>query len=272
MARGPHLETDLSRGGRITSLRSPDGFEWLWTNPRVTRTSVKPGANFVDAGGAEECFPTIAGVPDHGDVWTREWHRLNASTAYCSTEHARLTRSIRLDEELIVMRYRVDAPPGYRFVWAFHALINPSYELLLRVAEGEAVLTWPSGYQKDPARWTWPQVGTQARFDDMTRDDGTAEFALLLDRAELEVQIGARFLCLSIDAPGLQTSVGVWRNLRGYAWDGAAPYRSIGIEPMLGQNPNRDGGEGVVVPSDGYLEWTLRLRCGTYVNHQSTAS
>jgi hypothetical protein len=71
------VRTDPVWGGRWTSLRSFER-EWLWTNPDTeiaqARKRVLPGAAFVDAGGAEECFPTVRGrKPDHGDAWTRTW-------------------------------------------------------------------------------------------------------------------------------------------------------------------------------------------------------
>src|SRR3954451_9902644 len=66
---------DCQHGGRWTSWRAGQR-EWLWSNPGVpaaARVAVEPGDGFVDAGGAEECFPTVRGTPDHGDVWSRSW-------------------------------------------------------------------------------------------------------------------------------------------------------------------------------------------------------
>src|SRR4051812_19226613 len=107
---------DPAHGGRWTSL-SAAGREWLWHRPAVNaagpasaparsasaavgpasapagpaptsasepgpaRSSVRPGAAFVDAGGVEECIPTIRGVPDHGDAWSRPWAMLSPETA-----------------------------------------------------------------------------------------------------------------------------------------------------------------------------------------------
>jgi hypothetical protein len=55
--------TDPTHGGRWTSLRSA-GREWLWHRPDPARRAVRPGDAFVDAGGLEECIPTVRGVPD----------------------------------------------------------------------------------------------------------------------------------------------------------------------------------------------------------------
>ena len=52
------------------------GREWLWHHADPARTSVRPGAPFVDAGGLEECIPTVRGTPDHGLAWSRPWQRI----------------------------------------------------------------------------------------------------------------------------------------------------------------------------------------------------
>ena len=70
------LVTDEQHGGRWTSLRAGSR-EWLWANPDPavvrSRGTVEPSDPFVDAGGVEECVPTVRGVPDHGDAWSRVW-------------------------------------------------------------------------------------------------------------------------------------------------------------------------------------------------------
>src|SRR5581483_10582739 len=50
--------TDLEHGGRWTSLRL-GGREWLWQRADPARAGVAPGDAFVDAGGLEECVPTV---------------------------------------------------------------------------------------------------------------------------------------------------------------------------------------------------------------------
>ena len=87
-----HWSVDLDRGGRWTSLSTADR-EWLWTNPdpaiAAERATVRGGAAdghepaFVDAGGGEECWPTVRGEPDHGAAWSRTWsgHPSDATVA-----------------------------------------------------------------------------------------------------------------------------------------------------------------------------------------------
>ena len=44
------------------------------------RARVAPGDAFVDAGGLEECLPTVRGAPDHGDAWSRPWRQRRPGT------------------------------------------------------------------------------------------------------------------------------------------------------------------------------------------------
>jgi hypothetical protein len=57
--------------------------------------------------------------------------------------------------------------------------------------------------------------------------------------------------------------VALWRNLRGFP-DGN-PYRSIGVEPMLGSvfDLAEAGPEdAITVPRAGLVEWELRMAAG----------
>jgi hypothetical protein len=52
----------------------------------------------------------------------------------------------------------------------------------------------------------------------------------------------------------------IWRNLGG--WPADRPYRSIGVEPMLGYSPTlalAQDGDAAVVPSTGTVEWSLTI-------------
>jgi hypothetical protein len=234
------LRTDLAHGGRWTSLRA-GGREWLWHRAVAGRDSVCPGDPFVDAGGLEECIPTVRGVPDHGAAWSRPWS--SSSTVDCGD--FRLSRRF-LDDGAA---YRLEASPGYRFVWAAHALLDLTPAATLEAppgtevrVDGGAVETWPT-----PLAALGP-------------DDGTAVGAILVDCPTVTVADGER-LTLTLEAPGQPVSTALWRNLRG--WPPAGPYRSIGVEPMLGRVFDlalaRDGQDTAVVPASGVCEWRLRV-------------
>jgi hypothetical protein len=67
-------------------------------------------------------------------------------------------------------------------------------------------------------------------------------------------------LTFTLEAPGQPVSVALWRNLRG--WPAAGPYRSIGVEPMLGRVFDRaeaGAGDAAIVPPSGVCEWRLTV-------------
>ncbi|WP_433363134.1 hypothetical protein ACQPZX_31565 [Actinoplanes sp. CA-142083] len=229
---------DLAHGGRWTSLRGA-GREWLWHRPVSERLGVRPDDPFVDAGGLEECIPTVRGVPDHGAAWSRPW-----TEAGVDCGDFRLSRTWAGD----TATYRLEAEPGYRFVWAAHALLDLTPSAVLEApagcsarVDGGAVVEWPSPLAR------------------LGPDDGTAVGAILVDCPAVTVADGER-LTFVLDAPGQPVSVALWRNLRG--WPAGNPYRSIGVEPMLGRVfdlAEAGPGDAAVVPASGVCEWRLRV-------------
>jgi len=103
---------DAEHGGRWTSLRG-GGREWLWQRDEPRRSCVRPGDAFADAGGLEECLPTVRGVPDHGDVWTRRWTAVDKTTHTIRTADFELTRNIHAGDSLAA-DYLLTAEPGFR--------------------------------------------------------------------------------------------------------------------------------------------------------------
>ncbi|HEX6449233.1 MAG TPA: hypothetical protein VF060_07220 [Trebonia sp.] len=285
------VSLDLDHGGRWTSLRM-GGREWLWRRDEPRRARVAPGDAFADAGGIEECVPTVRGGPDHGDAWSRAWHATDDDGAEVRCDDFTLRRWIMPGDGRVTARYRLSADPGYRFVWAAHALLDVSPLGVLRISgrpdvrlypEAAAFLDepWPPGEPFVTACWPGPGG---LRLDRLGPDDGTAVGAIVQGCAEVTVRDG--------DGPGLRmrvtpgaglpapvtseapvtsvapvtseapvTSVALWRNLGGFP-DGR-PYRSIGVEPMLGSvfdlAEARLESDAVTVPRAGYVEWELEI-------------
>jgi hypothetical protein len=257
---------DLDRGGRWVSL-SGGGREWLWSRPELARASVVPGSAFVDAGGIEECVPTVRGVPDHGDAWSRVWKGSPAESAV-SCEDFELLREVEEDAGTVVATYRMSANPGYTFVWAAHALLDLGDNARLlapedtpaRIFPEAAPLldrAWPYGAAHLDGRWPAP-LGL--RLDRFGPDDGTAVGAVLRCEA-VRVVDGGDLLDLRVEAPeGVPVSTALWRNLGGFPV--GSPYRSIGVEPMLGavfDLSEAGPGDAAVIPSSGELTWRLVL-------------
>jgi hypothetical protein len=262
------IATDPLHGGRWTSLRA-GGREWLWHRAEPRREHAAPGDPFADAGGLEECVPTVRGLPDHGDAWSRRWTPASAGSSPGSGTYTvacpdfRLTRTTtcRADDGAVVADYRLAASPGYRFVWAAHALLDVSPQGRLVLPGGAAGRLYPDG----GARWTpfgWPRAGAVA-FDRLGPDDGTA-LGAVVDTAQADVHDGPDRLRFVLEAEGQPASVALWRNLRGFPADD--PYRSIGVEPMLGRVFDlAEAGEGdaACVPASGEAVWRLTVTATT---------
>jgi hypothetical protein len=247
--------TDPDHGGRWTSLTA-GGREWLWHRDEPRRRLVRPGDAFADAGGLEECVPTVRGLPDHGDAWSRPWRR-EADAEVVDCPDFRLTRRLSTESGAAVADYTLAAEPGYRFVWAAHALLELSPDA--RIGIGEPAVT--RLYPDEGAGWTtgtWPCV-EGIPLDRLGPDDGTAVGAVVLT-SSVSVHDGADTLQLSVEAAGRPVAIALWRNLGGFPQ--GAPYRSIGVEPMLGRVFDRagaDDGDTAVVPASGEVAWRLTV-------------
>ncbi|WP_420113073.1 hypothetical protein [Pseudactinotalea sp.] len=287
------VTTDLALGGRWTSLRSGTR-EWLWQNPGVTlaeRAEARPGTPFVDAGGGEECFPSVTGDPtlghDHGDVWCRPWVGEPADASARTRDGLTLRRrlsersgAVRVDYEITGPRssYRrhelvpseVRTRPGgtnsadgvrlgARFLHAVHLLLDLSPAATLRVPGTPAVAVQDHPRPGEVTRSTWPEAAG-VHLDLLGPDDGTATCAVVASDA---VEILDEEDCLSLRwgaDPGVPTSFVLWRNLRG--WPAGTPYRSIGIEPMIGATTalaEAGPDECAALPATGAVSWWLEV-------------
>lgn len=254
------VSTAPASGGRWTSLAA-GGREWLWSNPdpevRRARTTARPGDAFADAGGGEECFPTVQGVPDHGELWTLPWHR-SASGETVEVGNRRVTRRVRARDGDLCVAYRIAGRPGTRFVHAVHLLLDLSPLSLLEIP-GRPALTWrDAAGPGEHMIGRWPVVdGTD--FSRLGPDDGTAACLVVHDVTSCRIVDGSDALTLSWrrtrgDGPG--EGLVLWRNLRG--WPADRPYRSIGIEPCLGATvDHEETGLCSATDATGTAEWEL---------------
>lgn len=249
------IVTDPSHGGRWTSLHA-HGREWLWHRHEPRRAAVRPEDPFADAGGLEECLPTVRGVPDHGDAWSRPW-RGGSGRESVETDRFRLTRRIRTNGSTATVDYTLAAEPGYRFLWAAHALLDLSPSARIDIPAGTPARLYPDeGAEWIPGRW--PRIGGTP-LNRLGPDDGSAVGAVVAT-SRVGVVDGRDHLLMALEADGQPLSVALWRNLGGFPRQ--APYRSIGVEPMLGRvfdlaaaGPD----EAATVPAGGQLRWRLSI-------------
>ena len=266
------VQIDAEHGGRWTSLRG-GGREWLWHRDEPRRAHVIPGDAFADAGGLEECVPTVRGTPDHGDAWSRAWTVANNAQfdQVVRCPHFELARSIDARTGTVVAEYRLTAEPGFRFVWAGHALLELSEHALLQVDQNALTRLFPEAapYLRRPwpdgADWiegNWP-APAGLRLDTLGPDDGSAVGAVSYGAgtaATAVIHDGPDRLRMTVEADGQPTSVALWRNLGGFPR--GSPYRSIGVEPMLGRVfdlAQAGDGDCAVTPAVGEVRWRLKL-------------
>ena len=248
------VEYDASRGGRWTSL-SGGGREWLWHRADPARDGVRPDDPFVDVGGVEECLPAVRGFPDHGAVWSRPWRGLSPGEITVRTEDFELSRRLTERNGVVVADYRLTALPGYRFIWAAHALLELSPQARLEAPAGTRTRVYPD--PEPPVEGPWP-APTGTALDRLGPDDGSAVGAVLLDCPRVTVVDGDDRLTWTLECADQPRSLALWRNLGG--WPAAQPYRSIGVEPMLGSGFGLDeAGPTAVLPSGGELRWRLTI-------------
>ncbi|MFE9425757.1 hypothetical protein ACFYNO_22635 [Kitasatospora sp. NPDC006697] len=261
------VDTDLAHGGRWTSLRTASR-EWLWHRPDPTRDTVRPGDAFVDAGGLEECAPTIRGTPDHGDAWSRPWHRVGNSDVLHTPDFT-LLRRIRQTPAKVHASYELAAAPGYRLLWAAHALLDLSPRARLHAPLGIPTRLFPEAAGLLNRRWPadaryltgqWP-TPCGLHLDRLGPDDGNAVGAILTGCRRVTVTDGADTLTFALGTDAkVPVSVALWRNLRGFPT--SSPYRSIGVEPMLGSVfdlAEAGPSDAATVPASGELRWELEI-------------
>lgn len=248
------LQTDLPHGGRWTSLRGGSR-EWLWAHPdpglQQDRRLVRPGAAFVDAGGVEECLPTVRGEPDHGDVWSRPWSGTAEDASVEVPPVGTLRRRVR-SRTAVDVGYEVTGRPGTPFLHAVHALLELSPQAVLEVPQAGTVTVLDS----EDAQRSWP-----AGLDRLGPDDGTALCVLLPGCTTATVVDGDEALRLdwSADRPDL-CSLLLWRNLGG--WPAEGPYRSVGVEPLVGRAADLSTaapGQRAELDGAGVFGWRLRV-------------
>jgi hypothetical protein len=255
------VAVDLRDGGRWTSLRL-GGREWLWAGPGLHSGARHGLTAYVDVGGLDECLPTVRGVPDHGVLWSRAWSDGGDFTDVAYTEDFVLSRRLDARAGTIRAEYRLEAEPGYRFVWAAHALLDCAVGARVLVPDSTRCRIYPEAASfvgrpwPDGAAWveeTWAGLGLATYGE----SDGSAAGAVLLDCPASDVEDRGQVLRFELSCPGQPVSAALWRNLGGFG-----AYRSLGVEPMLGRVfdlAEAGPGDAAVVPPSGVLTWRLSI-------------
>lgn len=136
-------------GGKLVSLRGPDGYEWLSrsTKPYRARAGLE---KFGDAefDGADEIFPTLEacdGLPPHGEVWRLPWGRREGPGLDFAAEGRlrsyRFERAIAIEGSAVVLSYTLEnlGPGELRYFYLFHPLFSIAEPLRLELPAGQVV-------------------------------------------------------------------------------------------------------------------------------------
>jgi hypothetical protein len=253
------VSTDARHGGRWTSLRA-GAREWLWRHPDPAvsraRQAVRPGDGFVDAGGVEECLPTVDGDPDHGGVWSVPWES-HGDRDVVGSGGLSLARTLTVRNSRLRADYTITGEPGTPFVHAVHALLDVGPRARLVIGGPQTASTTDHGIrsrldrrpggcgealsgveQRRPVqKERWPPMVAGVPADRLGPVDATAVAILLPGCGQVRVVDDEDCLDLRWQVQGASgvdpCSLLVWRNLGG--WPAGAPYRSVGIEPMVGR-------------------------------------
>ena len=247
------MRVQLKHGARITSLLTKDGLELLaWSPPPggASGTFFERGI-----GGYDDCFPNIAPglddsavesmLPDHGQLWSREWlkrgHSVLSGSASAHLEcrlaepDALVCRSILLTDNTatITVTIRNLGAKPFPYMWAGH---------LLLAMQDDDLLTMPNSSVSVDS--TSAQFGRE--LDLRSLDAGAPETGILceklLDHFFLKsylrwpiegVLLSRSGKSIQITAETDRTSdplyLGLWINRAGFPEN--RPASHLGIEP-----------------------------------------
>jgi galactose mutarotase-like enzyme len=288
-------------GGKMISLRSPSGREWLWQTPRRPYRKPEYGGAFeaYDISGFDECFPGIGegpyplapwegvGVPDHGEVWTLPWDVSFDTETLVLAVHGvrfpyRLEKRLTLDGSGVRIDYRLEnlSPFTLRYLWSAHPLFAVRPGMRVELPPGVGVRTdWSNSSRLGElgTKHAWPvthnAAGTSVTLDVLPAlGAGTAD-KVYTDRLTVT---GQATTCRLVDPDtgeyvGFRSDpvevpyVGLWLNMDGWPLSGETCF-NVALEPCTGY-PDRldlaiERDEAATLGPRSVNRWTLHLEVG----------
>jgi hypothetical protein len=190
-------------GGKVRDMNL-GGRQWLWHNPDVPFALPREGATYAEleeAGGFDECFPTVGPcrlprwvkgarwrkLPDHGELWAQppefaivtdqEGH-----SATCSWRRPplpyRFTRRITVRPEgWVAFAYSATNTGAHRipFLWSSHPIFPLTRKTRLILPDGARTrLLSQQGvdFGKPGSEHQWPRLRTEGKTIDLSRPFG----------------------------------------------------------------------------------------------------
>lgn len=257
-------------GGRLTAMEL-GGRQWLWQSDVIPLAPASDGASYLetgDAGGFDECFPTVAPcrvpgwvrtfggieLPDHGELWSRT-PELVVRTAPEGQQAIVAWRGIRLPYRFeravrvapdgsVRTDYRLTNDGGERlpFLWAAHPMFPLTEATRLVLPDGDRLRVHARhqielGEARSEHRW--PYVRGSGKAHDFAEPWTVAKryaCKLFVDLTEGHVTLreGEHELVASFETADVP-HVGIWINKRGWTpFRREEPYLNLGLFPGIG--------------------------------------
>ncbi|MFI5243770.1 MAG: hypothetical protein ACHQQR_00975 [Gemmatimonadales bacterium] len=248
-----------SLGGKVRDMML-GGRQWLWHNPDVPFAPPREGAPYAEleeAGGFDECFPTVGScrlpswvkgagrvkLPDHGELWAQppeiaivtdqEGHSATCTWSGAALPY-RFTRRITVHPEgWVAFAYSVTNTGEHRipFLWSSHPVFPLTPRTRLFLPEGARTRLWSQrgvDFGKPGSEHQWPRLRIGGKLVDLSRPfnalggDYACKLFVELPRREVLVAVeeGGSRLEMLLHGREIPT-VGVSINRRGAARSGS---------------------------------------------------
>ncbi|MDZ7758002.1 hypothetical protein [Rhodohalobacter sp.] len=284
-------------GGKITNIiRKSSGTEFLkQPDQELTETQLPNyGQEFLPpyAAGFDDCFPTVSpcsiskkgeiiDLPDHGELWTSKWEvELPGPgikfTTYGTKMSYRFTKWLRLEDESLVITYRVEnlSDTTIPFIWSSHPLLNvdPEDELILPPEMNEVLVDGMTeeeiGQFGDRLSWSDLKSGTLP-FDPSVVQPVETGFAGKFFSEKLQTGMAGIYrkqtdesLLFQFDTAEIPY-LGIWLCYGGWPEESAIKDLTVALEPCIGRPDSlrkaMEWGENMDIEPSGMREWSMKI-------------
>lgn len=270
-------------GARVVSLIDRrTGRDWMARGGVSTSVGEDAAYGVGEAGGWDECFPTVSRwdathtpwarqLRDHGDLWGRAWRVEDHTPATLKTTFEgalfRFTRTLALEGATLEAAYAVEntGSAPLPFMWALHALLatRPGETLRLPgMTEVDAAYLAANGRRLPPGRLAWPMGRADLPFAIGEVQSSEARFAAKLYGTRAgAASVGGPDGWLDLTWEGV-SDLGIWLTYGGWPSPGSGIHH-VALEPTtaavdhLGQAIER--GKAAVLPPGETKEWRVAM-------------
>ncbi len=290
-------------GGKVVSLiaKAESGDHELLHPPlhAYTTASDSSGFELSDAGGWDECLPSVAActahgamIPDHGDVWRRPWRASSDGTSLTASVDAfsvpvHFSKRLSLSNSTLLTEYSAQNPTAHvaEFLWSAHPLfqVEEGDRIVLpgNVADVHVEGSTINSLAREDGRCAWPMADSSAgSWIDLSQVgplDGTTAHKLFagpltngwcgLYRSKLQLGILVQF------DPRLTPYAGLWISHGQWPAGGKHRQYTVALEPTFAPCDALDKasitGRSMVLAPGRTFSWPLHLSVAQSVTYES---